>query len=218
MVAHRSRSYYASKQCTYTDASGRPVPAPRPLKAGAQDPQPSSSSGDPRSLNSSQYPSSSSNQFRIYPNNQATGYQNDGSDDDHKHTRKRFRNERGNPMPVDDLIIDGPISGVSMDRPTSIDLDPALTRELTNRKSFLPFIPPCINSWPNSFLHSLPSCPCRHSQTHLRCIPQSQSRSISPPARCLCTSSPAIKAAAHPHHSRPICRQTLCSRSSHTNV
>ena len=33
-------------------------------------------------------------------------------------------------MPVDDLIIDGP---VSMDRPTSIDLDPSLTRELTNR-------------------------------------------------------------------------------------
>lgn len=42
-------------------------------------------------------------------------------------------------MPVEDLIIEGPISGVSIDRPTSIELDPSLTRELTNCKYFFLF-------------------------------------------------------------------------------
>ena len=144
--AYERRSYYASKQCTYTDASGRPVPAPRPLKPERQDPQPSSSTSDGRSYPASQFNQPSVNQFRIFPNPPPppTPFQNDNSDDDHKHSRKRFRNERGNPMPVDDLIIDGPISGVSMDRPTSIDLDPALTRELTNR-SFSPLFFLCID-------------------------------------------------------------------------
>ncbi|KAF8909396.1 fungal-specific transcription factor domain-containing protein [Gymnopilus junonius] len=119
-------SYYASKQCSYTDASGRSVPAPRPFKPEAQS---SSSSSDNRSYPSSNYLPSSSNQFRIYPNASPAQYQSDSPDDDHKHVRKRFRNERGNPMPVDDLVIDGP---VSMDRPVPIELDPSLTRELTN--------------------------------------------------------------------------------------
>ena len=127
---HSECSYYASKQCTYTDASGRPVPAPRPFKP---EPQSSSSSSENRSFQSSNLMSSSSNQFRIYPNpppGPSLQFQNEATDDDHKHVRKRFRNERGNPLPVDDLIIDGP---VSMDRPAPIELDPSLTRELTNR-------------------------------------------------------------------------------------
>ncbi|KAF8963423.1 fungal-specific transcription factor domain-containing protein [Flammula alnicola] len=129
-----SNCYYASKQCTYTDASGRPVPAPRPFKPERQDPQPSSSTSENRSYPSSQFSAPSANQFRIYSNppTPPQQFQGDNSDDDHKHTRKRFRNERGNPLPVDELIIDGPISGVSMDRPTAIELDPCLTRELTN--------------------------------------------------------------------------------------
>ncbi|KDR80510.1 hypothetical protein GALMADRAFT_240800 [Galerina marginata CBS 339.88] len=130
-----SNCYYASKQCTYTDASGRPVPAPRPFKPERQDPQPSSSASDTRAYPPSPFSQPAANQFRIYPNPPPAPshpYQNDNSDDDHKHTRKRFRNDRGNPMPVDDLVIDGPISGVSIDRPASIELDPSLTRELTN--------------------------------------------------------------------------------------
>lgn len=39
-------------------------------------------------------------------------------------------------MPVDDGGVDGPIAGVTMERPVSVDLDPALTRELTNREHF----------------------------------------------------------------------------------
>ncbi|KAF8202552.1 fungal-specific transcription factor domain-containing protein [Pholiota molesta] len=104
IVLMRAGSYYASKQCTYTDASGRPVPAPRPFKPEKQDPQPSSSTSDPDLPHFS--PISERN-----------------SDDEHKHPRKRFRNERGILCP-----------GASVEQPPAIELDPALTRELTNRK------------------------------------------------------------------------------------
>ncbi|KAF9054372.1 fungal-specific transcription factor domain-containing protein [Panaeolus papilionaceus] len=114
-------SYYASKQCTYTDASGRPVPAPRPFKPERQDQQGPSREGLPYPP-----PPASQSSFRMYPNQ---GNLNDDSDDEHKHHRKRLRNERGNPMPIEDLVIDGP---VSMERPNTIELEPALTRELTN--------------------------------------------------------------------------------------
>lgn len=132
-----SSSYYASKQCTYTDASGRSVPAPRPFKPEKQDSQ-SSSSSDNRPYNSTQFNAVSdssrfSNQLRIYPN-PSSSFQTDSSDDDRQHTRKRFRNGRGNAMPVEELVIEGPISGVSIDRPTSVELDPSITRELTNCK------------------------------------------------------------------------------------
>ncbi|PPQ68586.1 hypothetical protein CVT25_005429 [Psilocybe cyanescens] len=129
-----SNCYYASKQCTYTDASGRPVPAPRPFKADRQDPQPSSSTSDSRSYQHPQFSSSSSNQHRFYPNPppHSVPYQSDINDDEHKHSRKRFRNERGDPMSAEDLIIEGPISNtVPVDHP-DIELDPALKRELTN--------------------------------------------------------------------------------------
>ncbi|KAF9557342.1 hypothetical protein CPC08DRAFT_693369, partial [Agrocybe pediades] len=127
-----SNCYYASKQCTYTDASGRAVPAPRPFKPERLDPQ-SSSSSDAHPHSQSHY-GASSNQFRIYPHqatSQSHQFQNDNSDDDNKHNRKRVRHERGGLMPVDELVIEGPITSVVRDR-AAPDLDPSLTRELTN--------------------------------------------------------------------------------------
>ncbi|PPQ75884.1 hypothetical protein CVT24_000739 [Panaeolus cyanescens] len=121
-----SNCYYASKQCTYTDASGRPVPAPRPFKPERQDQQGPSRDGPPFPP-----PPPSQGPFRMYPNQPNL---NDDSDDEHKHHRKRLRNERGNPMPIEDLVIDGP---VSMERPNTIELEPALTRELTNRTAVI---------------------------------------------------------------------------------
>src|SRR5258705_7600226 len=121
-------SFHALKECTYTDAAGHPVPAPRSFKPDAQAQQQVSSSTDPR--NSSLPSSSASNQFRVY-SKPPSGHHNT-TEDELKHARKRFRNERGNPMLVDDLVIDGPISTATMDRAKPIDLDPALTRELTN--------------------------------------------------------------------------------------
>jgi len=138
-IQSMSPSFYASKQCTYTDAAGRPVPATRSFKSDAPVQQQGSSSSDPRNFSQSALPSSpASNQFRVYPGPPSSQLQNNTTEDQRKHARKRFRNERGNPMPVDDLVIDGPISTAPMDRVKPIDLDPALTRELTNcRSNFL---------------------------------------------------------------------------------
>ncbi|KAF4611032.1 hypothetical protein D9613_006845 [Agrocybe pediades] len=114
------------------DASGRAVPAPRPFKPERLDPQ-SSSSSDAHPHSQSHY-GASSNQFRIYPHqatSQSHQFQNDNSDDDNKHNRKRVRHERGGLMPVDELVIEGPITSVVRDR-AAPDLDPSLTRELTN--------------------------------------------------------------------------------------
>lgn len=159
-------SYYASKQCTYTDASGRSVPAPRPFKPDKPDSQPSTSS-DNRPYSSSQLnpvadPSRFSNQLHLY--NPSSPFQNNTNDDDHKHSRKRFRNGRGNPMPVEDLVIEGPISGVSIDRPTSIELDPSLTRELTNCK--LSFYLILLHLISYSYLFNSVFCPLSPCSSH----------------------------------------------------
>ncbi|KJA23614.1 hypothetical protein HYPSUDRAFT_66286 [Hypholoma sublateritium FD-334 SS-4] len=127
-------SYYASKQCTYTDASGRPVPAPRPFKPEKHDPHASASSPESRVHPPTQPGGPSGNPFRIYPSQASSShqFQSENSDDERRHPRKRLRTERGNPMPVEDLIIDPPLSDGPPEHPAAIDLDPALTRELTN--------------------------------------------------------------------------------------
>ncbi len=136
-------SYYASKPCTYTDSTGRSVAAPRSLKTERPDQPHSLSTSDQHTSSGSHLPSSSApNQFRIHPNQAAAShFQADCVEDDYKHTRKRFRNGRGNPMPIEDLVIEGPISDVPVERPHSVDLDHALTRELTNRKYYLDYFP-----------------------------------------------------------------------------
>jgi hypothetical protein len=151
------------------------VPAPRPFKPDKQDPQPSSSS-DNRPYSSSQLnpvsdPSRFSNQLRVY--NQSSSFQNDTNDDDHKHSRKRFRKGRGNPLSVEDLVIEGPISGVSIDRPTSIELDPSLTRELTNCNYSFSFILPQFYSLFNSVFRPLSPRSSHHTQADLFSRPES---------------------------------------------
>ncbi|KAK2463681.1 hypothetical protein APHAL10511_004432 [Amanita phalloides] len=120
-----SNCYYASKTCTYTDASGRPVPAPRPFSTERGDPQPSSQPyadhhSDPSRY--SQHGNSSSTQATII----------NIAEDDSQNVRKRIRNDRSNLTPTDDALMDGPISGPSIERPTHVKLDHVLTRELTN--------------------------------------------------------------------------------------
>ncbi|KAF9005931.1 fungal-specific transcription factor domain-containing protein [Cyathus striatus] len=120
--------YYAAKTCTYTDASGRPVPAPRTGKPDKADPQPPN---DPR-----QSPYSSTSQPRTYPPVSSTASSSsptippDYTDDERYPPRKRPKNAREDHP--DDLRIDGPIMGMNVDRPAPVGLDPALTRELTN--------------------------------------------------------------------------------------
>ena len=125
LVYHKFASYYASKACSYTDSSGRPVPAPRPLRSERQ-------GSDPRST---QLSSSSS---LPTPPSHDREYEEDDVPTQHNHpdiSRKRFRNERGNAVPTEDIsapllpVMDTP----NFDRSSSMGLDHALTRELTNR-------------------------------------------------------------------------------------
>ena len=123
-------SFYASKSCTYTDASGRPVPAPRSFSTERNDPPPSSQS------HPTQYPDAN----RFSPSNPAPSAPSiptmvtDITDDDDPNIRKKTRNDRENVIPAKDAPTDGPISGPSMERPIHVKLDHVLTRELTNCK------------------------------------------------------------------------------------
>ncbi|KAF8631873.1 hypothetical protein AX15_002143 [Amanita polypyramis BW_CC] len=128
-----SNCYYASKSCTYTDASGRPVPAPRPFNTERNDPQPSSSSYAAHYVDAGRYtqPLPTHNQFSG-PTSSTQGSVANITGEDNSNMRKRIRNDKGNLIPADDTSIDGPISGPSMEPPTPIRLDHQLTRELTN--------------------------------------------------------------------------------------
>ncbi|KAG6812742.1 hypothetical protein H0H92_000788 [Tricholoma furcatifolium] len=117
-----SNCYYAVKPCTYTDASGRPVPAPRPFK--------------PERLDNPSQASTSSNPL-LLPNDREDDKQQNGSQNNAP--RKRFRNERGNAVPTEDIsttslpipIMESSFGG-PIDRPVPMELDHGLTRELTN--------------------------------------------------------------------------------------
>ncbi|KAJ2915446.1 hypothetical protein MD484_g4948, partial [Candolleomyces efflorescens] len=137
-------SFFASKQCTYTDASGRPVPAPHRFEAPrtnvlgppASDSRAQSYTNQPHPSQSIQQPDSSrySHHPRVsYPPSSGPSTSTaDANDDERRNHRKRPRTERGDAIPPEDLIIDGPVTTITMDRPAPVDLDHGLTRELTN--------------------------------------------------------------------------------------
>ncbi|KAF9453564.1 hypothetical protein P691DRAFT_21703 [Macrolepiota fuliginosa MF-IS2] len=140
-----SNCYYASKACTYTDSAGRPVPAPRSFKQERETQpnqlQPGPSPSDYRSSYGSQapYPPDSSRyahqQSRAYPptpTSASAPVPPEMNDDDRLGGRKRFRNDRGSAVPSEDIFLDGPIIGMTLDRPAHVELDHSLTRELTN--------------------------------------------------------------------------------------
>lgn len=146
-----SNCFYASKSCTYTDASGRPVPAPRPFTSERSESQISSD------LRSPPYYSDASRYNQPHPAANSSSTQVmaiDISEDGNHSIRKRIRNDRGNLIPTDDTPVDGPISGPSMERPSSIKLDHLLTRELTNL-FFTHCHPACIIIHKPSFFTAL---------------------------------------------------------------
>ncbi|KAF8225547.1 hypothetical protein L208DRAFT_1368129 [Tricholoma matsutake] len=119
-----SNCYYASKACSYTDSSGRPVPAPRPHKSERQD-------SDHRTAQLS-----SSSSLPTPPSHDREHEEDDlpkALNHPPMHTdipRKRFRNERGNAIPTEDIST--PLLPVVDHFDRSMGLDHALTRELTN--------------------------------------------------------------------------------------
>ncbi|KAF8074981.1 hypothetical protein FPV67DRAFT_1475647 [Lyophyllum atratum] len=113
-----SSSFYASKTCTYTDASGQRL------------------DNDQRALQ----PSTSTNPLPPSRDHQDDDTRKPQSNHPPQNEipRKRFRNELGNAVPTEDIsaclplpIMDSSITG-GIDRPAPVDLDHSLTRELTN--------------------------------------------------------------------------------------
>ena len=136
--SHRN-SYYASKTCTYTDASGHPVPAPRPFRPARVErlepdyrnlQPPTSVAGHP-----------SSTETQDYVPDDDPQHQNNQTPRNVTPPRKRFRDERGRTLLTDSTSAPNPrplINGpplINLDRSAPLELDHALTRELTNRMS-----------------------------------------------------------------------------------
>ncbi|EGN96588.1 hypothetical protein SERLA73DRAFT_184665 [Serpula lacrymans var. lacrymans S7.3] len=87
-----SNCTFASKKCTYTDASGRPVPAPRPFKT--ERPDIPSETRPTSYINYSESFQSGQQTFTI-PSIQKGDSSSSHSDDDLASSRKRFRAETG---------------------------------------------------------------------------------------------------------------------------
>ncbi|KAG2364118.1 hypothetical protein BDR07DRAFT_1331143 [Suillus spraguei] len=124
-----SNCYFASKKCTYTDASGRPVPAPRPRKGDNTDASP-----DPRQGSYATYPDGAQgNQpsFIVHAPQQdeVPGTQVDPEED--ILSRKRFRPDLGQSTSP----IETPLRGLApplSSTERSLERDPSLTRELVH--------------------------------------------------------------------------------------
>lgn len=124
-------SYFASKKCTYTDASGRPVPAPRPFKGDHPD-----TPADTRQGSYATYPDGAQcSQPTFVTPAQHQGEALAADSDDDSVSRKRFRPELAQPTPPVETPGRGlaPPSLPSTER--SLERDPSLTRELVHRKS-----------------------------------------------------------------------------------
>lgn len=185
VLISRTPSYFATKQCTYTDASGRPVPAPHrfdPARANLLGPPPVDSGRTlPFTPSQPQPPANGSDPPRFASNHRILtappGQQptSDSSDDDRRNGngRKRFRNERGIAISPDDLVIDGPLM-TTLDRPRAVELDHGLMRELTNCQhgSFFSLLKNLF--FYSSIFRTLSSSQGNHSQAHVYLQPQPQ--------------------------------------------
>lgn len=118
-------SYFASKPCTYTDASGRPVPAPRNM--------PPESVLPPGQLETFVHAGPQTFQSGERSPSQSIPEHGDG---DQSTLRKRFRSDRGQAIAPPEPIARNPVPPQSVNAVFDhfSGLDPALTRELVNRQ------------------------------------------------------------------------------------
>jgi hypothetical protein len=138
-LAHSYNSYFASKSCTYTDASGRPVPAPRPCKPDMPDPpHPDARQTSFHSQSSDHFSSPGLQAPQISGSYSAPPILSQVPTEDpenNENARKRFRSENGKqPISSESMPADvGPVNNLPVER--SVGLDHSLTRELVNRKT-----------------------------------------------------------------------------------
>lgn len=125
-----SNCYFASKKCTYTDASGRPVPAPRPRKGDNTDPP-----ADPRQGSYPTYQDGTQgNQpsFIVHAlqQDEVLGTQVDPDED--ISSRKRFRPDIGQSTSPIETSLRGLAPPPLPSTERSLERDPSLTRELVH--------------------------------------------------------------------------------------
>ena len=140
----------------------------------------------------------------------------DHSEDERINSRKRFRNENGNPIASEDFPMD-PMLAQNLAAP--VELDHALTRELTNCKK--PFSIPHSNNDPNSpfsILHTLPPRPCHNPQTQLLRRSQSEPRPVLPPPCRLCACRSIIETASDPHYPQALRWKAVRTGGAKTHV
>lgn len=163
------------------------MPAPRSFKqereTNPNQLQPGSSANDyqsssygthtPYPTDTSRYPQPS----RAYPSTSATTSAPpllplEPSERDRLSSRKRFRTDRGHAVSSEEIFLDVPIIGMTIDRPAHVELDHGLTRELINRKFSHSSPLLALNRLLlSSVFHSLSSRPRRHPQALvLQCL------------------------------------------------
>ena len=129
-------SYFASKACTYTDASGRPVPAPRLYKTDRPEQQPDARQQSFANQFPDRFSPAASHPPQVpnaYPIASSSTQPPMTVVPDSEGLRKRFRSVHGKSVPASDSVQlePPPAPPMPIDRPAG--LDHALTRELVNR-------------------------------------------------------------------------------------
>lgn len=191
-------SYFASKKCTYTDASGKPVPAPRPLSSDRPE-----SSSDARGGPYPPHPdamTTGSPSFNVVPNqSNEVALSTPSSDDDRASNprNKRLRPSLGNmttPSETPPRSLAPPLT--QHDQP--VERDQALTRELVYRASpehSFDAHPQTLTAVSSLLCFSTTSAH-DHSPTFLLGGPESWYRPSTSPSRGVCSRSPTVETAS----------------------
>jgi hypothetical protein len=151
---HLFNSYFASKTCTYTDASGRLVPAPRPFKL--ESPTEARPPNHARHSIAGLSPSQSMALSLLLSTPSPAR-----PEDDESGSRKRFRSQHDYPIttPLNPVKDRRPSSGLPTERIPIFE--PSLIRELVNRELTIFF---------KKILHKLTLHPVFFTHRHPQCI------------------------------------------------
>ena len=216
-----SVSYFAAKDCTYTDSSGRPVPAPlasktdKPTRAppnqSRRRPQKDSYSGSPASASSSTLPPS-----RGEPLTSLQDHHPSGAHDDYADSSKRIR--LGSfPSPESQV----PAALPPRSTFTATRFEVPVVRELVSRTLFFFFALSSVLPSPPfepSILCALSSSPSPHPPTYLhgRCQPGAHPFLLI--IRPMCSRRPSLQAPCCTDGSSSHCWLGLCKSSRRSYV
>ena len=214
-----SASYFAAKDCTYTDSSGRPVPAPlasktdKPTRAppsqSRRRPQKDSYSGSPASASSSTLPPS-----RGEPLTSLQDHHPSGAHDDYADSSKRIR--LGS-FPSPESQVPAALPPRSTFAATRFEAP--VVRELVSRKRFsLLFAPSSPHLFEPSILCALSSPPSPHPSTHLHGRRQPGAHPFLLIIRPMCSRRPSLQAPCCTDGSSSHCWLGICKSGRRSDV